>query len=100
MEAMRNANDKGSQHTFLLRLSNSHTDLLAAVETLPCFKNTVWVSVLKLLWGASLVPTEQTDKRHSMAFPYRQGQAEAHSPRLSHWLPLTWSHIPAVPDLL
>lgn len=35
-----------------------------------------------------------------MALPYRQGQAEAHSPRLSHWLPLTWSHIPAVPDLL
>ena len=59
IEAMRNANDKGSQHKFLLRLSNSHTDMLAAVETLPYFKNTTWVSVLKLLWGASLVPTEQ-----------------------------------------
>lgn len=59
MEAMRNANDEGSQHTSLPRLSDSHTALLAGVETLTYFKNTGWVSVSKLLWGASLVPIEQ-----------------------------------------
>lgn len=35
-----------------------------------------------------------------MAFSYLQEQAEAQSLRLSCWLPLTWSHIPVVADLL